>query len=155
MSLQLALVGTLHRLADAARQMDIGGVDHDSVVPLLDVHDPVEGVLLALGLLLVAGELQNLILQPRQPGARQTDDPGRIFVIDPVAGLASDLHGGRGTIAPGPAPAVVDRAALRTDRGFAGLMRPAIGIDDVVLLGRVPSAVDWRGPLRAMYRVSS
>ena len=56
-------------------------------------------------LLVLAGEITS-----------QSDDAGRIFVVDAAAGRAQRLDSAFGPRHPSPAPLVIDDAALRADR---------------------------------------
>jgi hypothetical protein len=49
--------GAFHRLANAARQMNVRRVDNDPLRVLFDADDPVERMLLLLGLFLMPGEM--------------------------------------------------------------------------------------------------
>jgi hypothetical protein len=61
MVLELAVKGALDRLANAARQVDVGRIDNEPVGILLYADDPVERMLPLLGFLLVADEPDNLL----------------------------------------------------------------------------------------------
>jgi hypothetical protein len=57
---QGSLVGTMQRLTDAARQVNVGGGYDDCVMSIIDRHDPVKRMLGILKLLLIAGKVNDL-----------------------------------------------------------------------------------------------
>jgi len=108
--------GALDRLANPARQMDVCCVDHDSLRVLLDANDPVERMLLFLCLLLMAGQMDHLLLVRMGEITFQIHNAGGIFVVDAAAGRTQSLGSPLGARNPSPAPLVIDDAALRADR---------------------------------------
>jgi hypothetical protein len=134
MHVELAMKGSLHRLADSPRKVDIGRADHDPVRHFSDAYDSVQRVLFFLDLFLMVGNRQDLGFMLLSHGACQGDDTRRVLIIDTVAGLAQLLPGVRGPRDPLPPILMEDRPALRADGGLMQLAAALIGIEDVIPL---------------------
>jgi hypothetical protein len=85
MPLERAVKRALDRFANAAREMDIRGVNNDLIRTLFDIDDAVERMLRFLGRILVAREIYHICLLLGRQRAAQGDDPGRVSVVDPDA----------------------------------------------------------------------
>ena len=92
------------RLADPPRQVDVGGLYHDGAVPLLDSHDAMQRVLGLFLLLLVAREMQDLVLVVPYEVAGDRELARRVAVIDPMTRLAELLMCAVRARRPVPAP---------------------------------------------------
>jgi hypothetical protein len=92
--IQLAAIGTAQRLADPPWQVDVRRPHHDRVVPFLDLHDPVQGVLGLFLLFLMAREVGDLVLVAHSEVASDRQLAGRTVVVDPVTCLAELLMAG-------------------------------------------------------------
>src|SRR6516225_5143947 len=90
--LNLAVEGALDRLANAARQVDVRRVDHDSVRVLLDTNDPVEWMFFLFRFLLMAGQVDHLLLVFAYEITFQGNHTGRKFVVDAAAGRAQRFN---------------------------------------------------------------
>jgi hypothetical protein len=88
MHVELAMEGSLHRLADPSRKMDVGGVDRNAIGDILDGHDAVQRMFLFLDLFLMMDNCHDLGPLLLNHGSCEGHDTGRIPVIDPMAGLA-------------------------------------------------------------------
>jgi len=73
---EIAVKGALDGLAEAARQVDVGGVDHQPLGRVGDSHDAVERMFDLFGGLLVARQADDLLLVLLGEGAVQGDGPG-------------------------------------------------------------------------------
>lgn len=117
--LEFSLVSMAKRFANAVREMNVGGRDDHRVRVFLDVHYPVERVRpLLLGLIVPRESGQFLPVLPDEAAA-QGDDPGRIFIANAMASLATLLmciDGPR--CRPLPAAIVKYGATIRTERRF-------------------------------------
>src|SRR6185437_16540731 len=138
--LRLAAPGSLLRDGDAPRQLDVSGGDDEPLWRLFDHDNAVERMLFRLCLLLVARQPDQLILMRRNQWTRERKDSCGIAVIDAVASLADLLMRAEGARAPAPAPVAIDRAALRTNGGFAQLRRRFVAILLRILLRTPPAA---------------
>ncbi len=107
----LSLVGVVQRLADAARQMKVGGGDDDAVHSLLDLHDAVQGVFGVLLLLLMVHQVEDFLLMFLDESAAQSQKAAWVFIPHSLTGRTHVLMGWCGALHPRPAPLVIDRAA--------------------------------------------
>src|SRR5262249_49108809 len=123
----LAVEGALDRLAYAARQVDIRRIDHEPLRVLFDADDPVERMFLLFCLLLMAGEVDHLLLVLAGEITSQSDDARGIFVVDAVARRAQRLDSTFCPRYPTPAPFVIARTALWADRALMQLLLALVG----------------------------
>src|SRR5208282_3417277 len=140
--IELAVIGALERLADAACGMHVAGCDYGLVRRLGDVHDPIQRMLGTLALGRVAGKLQQLGAMRVEERARQRDDARRKVVAGAGAGGTRCFMGLRRRLAPRPAPAVQDRTAAGAYGGFPILAFGVIGILPQVVKDAVAIARD-------------
>lgn len=83
-------------------------------------------------LLLVTGEMQDLVLVISNEAAGDRQFTRRVVVVDPMAGLAELLVRGRWSRPPASAAVVEDGTALRTDGGLRQLQSRLVRVVDVL-----------------------
>jgi hypothetical protein len=115
--------------------------------------DAVERVLLLLGLLLVAGQADHLLLMLSREITRQCHHTGREFVVDAPAGRAHFFDDTFALKDPSSAHLVVDGAALRADRTIVQLSPMLVRIENVILLRMSCDAARCSRPLRPLVRL--
>jgi hypothetical protein len=95
-------------------QVNVRGGDPDLSAPVLDLHDPVEGVVITLCYGHIVGEIDEFFFVRRNEGTPQDDFASRVMVRDPVTCLAQLLvSGGWDWLLPGPAAMAINGAAFR------------------------------------------
>src|ERR1035437_652932 len=97
-------------------QMDVRDGDDQRVWVLFDIEDAMERMLGTLTLLVLTGQIENLLLVRLDEIPAHRDESSRIIVPDSLAGLADYLvriH--RPGLQPLPAPILEDGIAHRTD----------------------------------------
>ena len=103
--IELTFAGIKNRLSDATWQVNVCCPDDDYTVLFVDRYDPMKRVFISFHFLRVAGDIQDLVLMGCEKAATQVKFPGRIFVVDAVAGLAQVFIGLAWLLAqPLPAP---------------------------------------------------
>jgi len=133
--LDLAVKRALYRLANAARQVNVGRVDHQPLRVPLDADDPIEWVLFILRFLLVASQADHFLFVLLGEVAAQRHNSGRELVFYTTTGRAKLLVGTFVLRPPLPAPLMIDRATLRADRAVRQLLPELVRIQEMILLG--------------------
>src|SRR5258706_1116775 len=119
--LEVALEGVVHRLADAARHVGVGGGDLQAEGDVLDLHDALQGMLGLLALFLPLDELEDLVAVRLEELTLEHDVAPGEFVLGPLARRAHLQVGIGRRAAPRPASIEEARAARRTARRLGRL----------------------------------
>ncbi len=88
MQRQFALERPVQRFPDAARQMNVRGVDADGGGTFLDFHNSMQRVLSFFLALEVARQIEDFVPVCADIAALEQDHPGRIIVAYTQTGLA-------------------------------------------------------------------
>jgi hypothetical protein len=140
MHVELAVEGALYGIPEAARQMDVGRVNHQRLGRVLDLDDAVERVFTLLGILLIAQETDDLDPALFDEVARQRHSTrGELVGDSPASGALVAMRAAR-RLAPLPASLVIDGAAPRTDGRLVRLVLRLVGILDVIFLSAAETA---------------
>ncbi len=115
-ALQFALMRVMQRVAQAARQVDVGGGDHDVIGVFLDRHDPLERVFGLDARLVVAHQIEELRAVRLHERSFQPHVTGGLLFLDALARRAARFGGLGMPCAPLPSSALEHRAAVRTRR---------------------------------------
>ena len=135
--------------ADATGQVNVGCLDDDRFVLLRDGNDAVERVLAFFGVLLMAGQANNLgpSAAVQKCHAILTTPAGRLSLMRrhaaqkrPIANLGRCL--------PPPAPLMIDGAALRTEGPVVQFFAPLVRIEDMIQLSASGGATSGPSTLR-------
>lgn len=123
------VMGLMERVRNAMRKVDVRRRDQNLFGLFLDRHDPIQGMLLVLELLVVPGEREDFILMRAKIAARERKLARGIFVADPMAGLAQvSLRPFGLDLGPLPTTVLVKGAALRTEARVMALLPGLVGI---------------------------
>lgn len=143
----------LDRLANMARQMDVGRVDHEPPDAILDADDAVQRMLFLFPFLLVTGQTDHFLFVFPGEFTLERHDAGRVFVVDAATGRAQFFEGNVGLCHPLPTPSMVDGVALPTDCPIMQLLLTLVRIEDAILLGASRDAARRSWPLRPEVRL--
>jgi hypothetical protein len=116
MQIKRALAGAMQRLPEAFGQADVRGGDDQRIRAFFDADDAMERMPGPLAPLVLAGQIEQFLFVRLDEISAHRDEPGRIIVPDPPAGLAyfpGRIH--RPGCQPLPAPVLEDRAANWTN----------------------------------------
>lgn len=128
LDVELALPGALERPADPLRQVDVGRRHDRALLALVDRHDPVERVLLALVPGLVAHEVQDVVAVRGEERALDRERAGGQLLARAPARRTDDLVRVGWRLAPLPAALVERRAAAFARGGLAILAGGLVGV---------------------------
>jgi len=151
MEFGFAMPRPLLRFADAAREVNVGGVDDEPLGRFFDVNDAVEGMFLFFRFLLVTGEADHLRPVLVNKRTAQCDDASGKVIVDPMTSLAEGFmcisRAGR----PMPASMVIDSAALWADGRLVLLLDRLVRVLRRIQLSATPATSAGAGhrPRRA------
>src|SRR4030067_2659924 len=146
---QLALVGMMQRLAEAANQMDVGSGHQSRAVFFLHRHDAFERVFLPFMTLMVVHQAHDFVAMGAEELALHRQKSSRVMVMDAMAGGAYRPVRVCRRFQPLPASLMKYRAALRADGrlqqlapGFVGIMH--LFLENPIVPGNFPVAFSNR-----------
>jgi hypothetical protein len=164
MYLEVAPIRMMERLTDAARQVEVGGGDQNTVRSCLDVHDSMQRVFRLFSCLLIASQVEDFLLVISEEAAAQGQESGGVVITDPLAGWAHRFVSRRGLGHPSPPLVMEYGMTVGTTRGVGepllrgrGLMYTFLGapVSPTLLRHRLFGLVFHQHTFQWMWRTAA